>query len=369
MKKKSGLILVFWIILILSGCAAGGNEERTFAATAESKTDVDKKAVFPRNLAAYVYPEISWEIGNERPEPAAFFDIESLNEQYGINEAQLNELEYTKFPSDEDTMLPGSYDVIIQAGSMKISGKINVVDTTPPVINAPEEQQYHRGDPIRYKKGVEVTDNSGEYIELSVDATNVYPNMAGTYSVIYEAYDSSGNYSSVESKVTIVDDHTVSEQEVEALADEIISEMVSQDMSKLEQAMAIYDWCNSSIVTTADAPKDDRLYAVYDGLYYREGDCYTIFATASYLLERCGIDTIDLSHGIANGATHYWSLVNAGNGWYHFDASIKHSLWKCFFQTDAQVVEYSEKRYGTPDYYKFDQEDIPERAMTVLFTY
>lgn len=110
------------------------------------------------------------------------------------------------------------------------------------------------------------------------------------------------------------------------------------------------------------------LYAVYDGLYYHEGDCYTVYATAAYLLDQCGIENKGVTRSVQGGVTHYWSLVNIGSGWYHFDASHHDPHWKCFMQTDEQVRTYSQEQYGYPDYYSFDEEDMPECSEMIVFS-
>ncbi|MGL5085712.1 MAG: hypothetical protein ACRC68_08370, partial [Clostridium sp.] len=72
----------------------------------------------------------------------------------------------------------------------------------------------------------------------------------------------------------------------------------------------------------------------YEGFKYRKGDCYIYFATAKALLTRAGIENINVKE--INGR-HYWNMINCGDGWYHFDATVFMEPVDVFMWTDAQA--------------------------------
>ncbi len=72
------------------------------------------------------------------------------------------------------------------------SYKVNVVDTTAPVITYKEKLTVTEGNKIDLLKNVSVKDNSGEKIKASVEG-KYDTNKVGTYKLQYVAKDSSGN--------------------------------------------------------------------------------------------------------------------------------------------------------------------------------
>ena len=48
---------------------------------------------------------------------------------------------------------------------------------------------------------------------------------------------------------------------------------------------------------------------------------------------------------VKQGGGHYWSLVDIGNGWYHFDATPRKGGGEFFMLTDAEIERYS-KSHG-----------------------
>jgi stage II sporulation protein E len=94
------------------------------------------------------------------------------------------------------------------------------------------------------------------------------------------------------------------------------------------------------------------------------GDCYNYFAMAKVLLDLCGIDNLPVER-YKGSSSHYWLLVNAGTGWYHYDPSPQSAAdpFRCFMKTDAHVKAYSRSRSdGKYDFYKFNESLYPERA-------
>lgn len=371
LSKMAYLFLCLQLLFLFVGC---GKESGAFSEKHASSVDDNEYAEetskteydYPRNLSAYAVEDLQWELGDDPPLPKDFFDKKSLLELNEVSKEALDALTFDKFPDEEMLKGLGNYNVTILAGNMRINTKLCIVDTTSPVITVPEEQTYYRGDNILYKKGMTVSDNSGIEPDVFVDTSEVSPNMKGEYYAYYEAVDPSGNKGTAYSKIIILDDNTVTKGMVDELAKELIESLISENMSDIDKAKSIFDWCNGSIKTAADADKSDVMVGAYDGLYYREGDCYTVYATAKYLMDMCDIENISVSKKESEEATHYWSLVYIDGGWYHFDPSRHDPKWACFLKTDAQVDEYARTNTPHPDYYQFDEEDVPARATRII---
>ena len=107
--------------------------------------------------------------------------------------------------------IPGNYKVIFTAKDSEnnttvIEKTVTVKDTTKPVITITGENPQIVEVNTEYKAtDVIVTDNSGETIPLNINKNNLNMNRLGTYTVIYSAKDSSGNETTVERKVEVVD--------------------------------------------------------------------------------------------------------------------------------------------------------------------
>ena len=95
-----------------------------------------------------------------------------------------------------DTSKLGEKDVVIQylVGDkvQMVAAKINIIDTTPPVIEAEEKIVATKGKAVNLLEKVKVTDNSNEEIKATVEG-DYDINKIGDYSLKYVAIDSSNN--------------------------------------------------------------------------------------------------------------------------------------------------------------------------------
>lgn len=134
-------------------------------------------------------------------------------------------------------------------------------------------------------------------------------------------------------------------QQVDAMADQVLAKITTEDMTKRQKANAIYDWVRGNISYVNHSEKGDWVKAAYDGLRKKKGDCYTYYAVSLALLTRAGIQSIEV---IRTDGHHWWNLINCGDGWYHFDTTprAKHNR-KFFMWTDAQLDEYNQISGGT----------------------
>lgn len=244
-----------------------------------------------------------------------------------------------------------------------------VPDTVAPVIEGVQNITVSLGDAISYRKNIIVSDNCDSNIALQIDNSAVIIDQIGIYPIIYSAIDAAGNETKVEATVTIAEPSGISPEEVTALADALIAEQTSEDMSDWDKAYTLWNWCRKSIRYSYASGDRSSIYSgAYEGLHDRQGDCYTYYATYALLLTRLGIENQCVAR-VGGSSNHWWNLVNLGDGWYHCDSSPrnKNHRYKCFMQTDAQLQEYDDFYTDHPGYYAFDASLYPERATTIVF--
>jgi hypothetical protein len=232
-------------------------------------------------------------------------------------------------------------------------------DTEAPVINGAGDKTFFIGDKISYKSGITVTDNKDEKVELAVDNSAVDLKKAGSYKVTYSATDAAGNTSTKVVTINIKQKPAgyISMEELNSLADQVLSTIIKSNMSDIEKAWAIYKWTRERISYTGTSDKTDWMKEAARGIKKGTGDCFTYYSTSKLLLTRVGFKNICVTR--FGGATnHYWNLVNIGGKWYHFDAidSRRGYFYICFLRTDAEVAEYSKL---CKDYYTFDISKYP----------
>ncbi len=157
------------------------------------------------------------------------------------------------------------------------------------------------------------------------------------------------------------------DRELDELAKGILDQIITQDMSKYQQAKAIYDYVDGSIKYSANPDKSSWVNGAKEGLGLRQGDCFTYYASSRALLTYMGIDNEMVCRKGGRGP-HWWNLVNCGEGWYHFDATPRYEKmpdFDSFMFTDEQAGDYTYNvayYRGYPAYYTFDDEGLPERA-------
>ena len=151
----------------------------------------------------------------------------------------------------------------------------------------------------------------------------------------------------------------MTESPVSEIAGQILSEITTEGMTDMEIAFAIYRWTGSSIAYVGSSDKTDWSEAAYRGFTERIGDCYTYFAVAKALFMEAGIENVDVVKGDHGGSSHYWSLINLGDGWYHVDCTPRRSPGRFFMNTDAELESYSQANNNS---HIFDGSLYPRRA-------
>lgn len=239
-----------------------------------------------------------------------------------------------------------------------------IVDQEPPVIEGAVDLEFYVGDPIAYKANITVTDDLTEYPKLVVDNSQVDTTKAGTYPVTYTATDDAGNTTSVTVNLTLTEkpEGYVEPAVVLGLAQEILDEITTEEMTDMEVAFAIYRWVSTNIGYTGHSDKSSWTGGAYQAFTERAGDCFNYFAAAKALYEVAGIENVDIVKKVTENtsrSSHYWSLINLGDGWYHVDCTPRSNPGKFFMNTDAELEAYSVENRNS---HNFDGSLYPERA-------
>lgn len=237
-------------------------------------------------------------------------------------------------------------------------------DKVPPVIHGAADMTVYVGDPISYKAGITVTDDQTKYPKLTVDNSLVDIKTAGTYPVTFRAEDDAGNTSEVTIQLTLVDkpEGYVEPDVVYAMAKKILDQITTEDMTDMEVAFAIYNWVTTHIAYTGHSDKSSWTRGAYDAFTNRAGDCFNNFAAAKAMYDVAGIENIDVVKVVTpqtSRSSHYWSLINLGDGWYHVDCTPRNNPGFFFMNTDAELLAYSVKNKNC---HNFDGDAYPERA-------
>lgn len=255
---------------------------------------------------------------------------------------------------DPDMTVAGTYPITVlltdaAGNSSEVTASLTVlVDETAPVIYGVKSMAIYLGDAASYRAGVTVTDDYDENPQLTVDSSAVSLDKVGTYKVIYKATDASGNETSRETTIQVMEKKAsnASIETINAEADKLLSTIVKDSMSKKDQVKAIYNWARTNCSYANHSDKSDYLQGAYVMMTKRSGDCFNYYAVTKLLFDRLGIDNIDVRK-VKNHSTdsdHYWSLVSLDGGvtWYHFDATPRVGSGDDFcLVTDAFLDAYS----------------------------
>ena len=152
------------------------------------------------------------------------------------------------FAKEPDFTTPGTQEVALlltdeDGNTTELTATLTVLqDTTPPVISGVTDQEILLGETVAYKKGVTVTDDYDENVELEVDSSQVNPTVAGDYLVTYRATDRSGNTAEATAYFSFTQPSEYTDLALEE-AQKVLDKITTEDMTQTEVAKAIYDWC------------------------------------------------------------------------------------------------------------------------------
>ena len=122
---------------------------------------------------------------------------------------------------------------------------------------------------------------------------------------------------------------------VDTMADGILAGIIHEGMGQREKAVAIYNWVKGNLRYSGYSPVGDWVGGAYDGMRKHHGDCYTYFATSAELLNRAGMETIEVIRSSDNN--HYWNLVKVDGSWYHFDPCPRRQGGDFCLLTDDEI--------------------------------
>ena len=138
----------------------------------------------------------------------------------------------------------------------------------------------------------------------------------------------------------------VEEAIVEAKADEILSSILTDGMSKAEQVNAIYDWVTENCRYQYQWSHPDRMQSAYALMTTLKGDCYEFADMCSLFFEKIGVPCIIVGRTPEaiewRGANHVWNMISLDGGetYYHFDACEQHYfIYRLCMVTDAELDE------------------------------
>lgn len=278
-----------------------------------------------------------------------------------------NTLVTADFDKDYDFDTIGERDVVVVltdlgGNQLKVNTKVTVVkDTEPPVISGTKDIEINMGDTIAYKSGVTVTDNLDTNVQLDIDNTAVDVKTPGTYPVTYTAKDAAGNETTASISVIVKEPEAgvYNEDIVYYLAGKVLDEITDASMSDAQKIKEVYTWTRTHIGYINKSDKSDWVKGAYQGLTEHQGDCFIYYATAKAMLNVLEIDNIDIVKSDTSHSAHYWSLVNLGSGYYHYDCTPRKGGGEFFMLTDEELEAYSSTHDNS---HIFDKTLYPERS-------
>ena len=234
---------------------------------------------------------------------------------------------------------------------------LHIAETTDgPTFTGLDELRICVGDTISYRSGVKCADSTGAALTFTIDASAVDRNRQGTYYAVYSAVDGAGRSAQQKRKITV---YEVTKELVDSLCDNILASIISDSYSRDDKIKAVWRWSKNNITYTGSSVSyDNELRVAYAAFDARTGDCYTYFIANKYLLNRLGIENIDVAR-VKSVTRHWWNLVKFSNGkWYHIDScphpkQLERSTYK---MTESDLLWFTEqfKSSRHPNYYEYD---------------
>ncbi len=263
-----------------------------------------------------------------------------------------------------DTTIPGEYAVQIIAGDQILTSKIIICDAEAPSVFA-DDIYVTVGGSVAYKKAVRAYDNvdADDALSIEIIRDGVDLNTEGEYTYTANVTDASGNTGTDSGVIYVLpaDANVANIDEVNDLADAVLEDIIDEDMTKKDIIKAIYDWIRKNTRYTTYDQESDYVLGAYDGFTNHTGNCFNYAAMAKFLLTRAGIENIDIVKVVPEGSTdiptHFWNLVNIGEGWYHYDVTPRKDGSTFFYITDAKLHEYSDNHNYT---HRYDESLYPE---------
>ena len=212
------------------------------------------------------------------------------------------------------------------------------------------------GDTISYRSGVSCLDKDGNNVTFKIDASSVDRNKQGTYYAVYSATDENGY--TLEQKRTIVVS-VVTEDLVNSLCDEIINNIIEDSFTRDQKIKAVWRWVKNNVTYTGSSVSyENELRVAYAAYETHSGDCYTYYIANKYLLDRLGIENVEVRR-VESVTRHWWNLVKFADGkWYHVDSCPhpKQAEKNTYKMTESDLLWFTEQFMSSrhPNYYEYD---------------
>lgn len=273
-----------------------------------------------------------------------------------------------RYAAEPDVAFSGSVSVVVlltdAAGNTSEVPVTFIVDAQAPVIEGVYDRTVTVDESISYRSGVTVTDDTDPKPKLTIDNSQVNISEPGKYPVTYTATDSAGNQTVVTMYLTVEPKPQgyVDTEIVYSMARKILNQITTEDMTDMQVAFAIYDWVKSNIGYSGHSDKSHWTLGAYEAFTNYAGDCFTYYAAAKALYDVAGIPNVDVVKVITpqtSQSSHYWSLINLGDGWYHVDCTPRNTPGFFFMNTDEELLAYSKKHKNC---HNFDPTAYPDRA-------
>jgi len=238
-------------------------------------------------------------------------------------------------------------------------------NTIPPQIFGTQDIIVQIGTPIIYRIGVSAEDAFGRPLDFNVDSSNVNIHELGTYTAIYYAIDAWGLRTEAEIHVTVLE---VDPERVRDLAQAVLDNILSGNMTQVQEARAIFDWIQNNVAYAANISQGSVYEGAYQALRNRRGDCFVFYSVSQVLLTVAGIPNMHIQRIETAADRHSWNLINPDElGWHHFDATplmpVGEQRLNRFMFTSSQARRHTQLIHsylGTRDYYTYDSELLPE---------
>ena len=182
---------------------------------------------FPRKLQAYL----------DHPRPPAAL-LETAEDATTLTLSYVTEPDWTR--EGEQPVAIAGVDVV--GNRTEIEGTVTLVpDRTPPELLGVKTQYVYVGEPVTYFATVYARDNADdpEDIVLTVDNSAVDIYARGSYPVTYRATDRAGNTAEKTVYLHFIK-ASVTDEQLSEKADEVLSKLVTEDMTQGQKAYAIY---------------------------------------------------------------------------------------------------------------------------------
>ena len=273
-----------------------------------------------------------------------------------------------RYASEPDVSFSGTVAVVVlltdAAGNTAEDPVTFTVDTQAPVIEGLYDRKIMVDESFSYRSGVTATDDLDPKPKLTIDNSQVNISQPGKYPVIYTATDSAGNQTVVTMYLTVEakPQGYVELEIVYNMARKILNQITTEDMTDMQVAFAIYDWVKNNIGYTGHSDKSHWTIGAYQAFTDYAGDCFNYYAAAKALYDVAGIPNVDVVKVVTpetSQSSHYWSLINLGDGWYHVDCTPRSKPGFFFMNTDEELLAYSIKNKNC---HNFDQNAYPDRA-------